>query len=143
MRPLYFLGIHNMFELHPQLAKDCIEVCDLQLCKVLLMNDQQYPWFILVPMKNDIKEVIDLTEAEQQLLWQESAKISHVLKDTFSPDKLNVAALGNMVPQLHVHHVARFTNDIAWPGPIWGVKPPVPYSADEIAKLKSSISAAV
>ena len=74
-----------MFELHPQLAKDCVEVCDLSLCKVLLANDSRYPWLILVPMKADIREVIDLSDAEQQLLWQESAKVSHALKALYRP----------------------------------------------------------
>lgn len=128
-----------MFELHPQLAKDCIEICDFELCKVLLMNDKQYPWFILVPQRADIRETIDLSEAEQQLLWQESAKMSHILKDVFSPDKLNVAALGNMVPQLHVHHIARFTTDAAWPAPVWGKHPAVPYTDEEISALKSKL----
>lgn len=129
-----------MFELHPQLAKDCIEICDFELCKVLLMNDKQYPWFILVPQRADIKETIDLSEQDQQLLWQESARISHILKDVFTPDKINIAALGNMVPQLHVHHVARFTTDIAWPAPIWGKHPAVPYSEEEINELKAALA---
>jgi diadenosine tetraphosphate (Ap4A) HIT family hydrolase len=132
-----------MFELHPQLAKDCIVVCDLPLCRVLLANDSQYPWLILVPMKNGIKEIIDLSEQEQQLLWQESAKISRILQSLYSPDKLNVAALGNMVPQLHMHHVARYTNDAAWPAPIWGVKPAVAYGEEKIEEIKGLIIALV
>ena len=128
-----------MFKLHPQLEKDCIHIGDLPLCRVLLANDQQYPWFILVPMKNDIKEIIDLSEAEQQQLWQESAKFSHILKSVYAPDKLNVAALGNMVPQLHIHHVVRFTDDAAWPAPIWGKLPAVVYDAAQIAAIKAKI----
>jgi diadenosine tetraphosphate (Ap4A) HIT family hydrolase len=106
---------------------------------VLLANDSQYPWLILVPMKNGIKEIIDLSEDEQQLLWQESAKISHILTALYSPDKLNVAALGNMVPQLHIHHVVRFTNDAAWPAPIWGQHPAVAYETDKIDQIKAAI----
>jgi diadenosine tetraphosphate (Ap4A) HIT family hydrolase len=129
-----------MFELHPQLAKDCIVVCDLPLCRVLLTNDKQYPWLILVPMKNGMKEIIDLSDAEQQTLWQESAKISRILQSLFQPDKLNVAALGNMVPQLHMHHIARFKTDAAWPAPIWGMHPAVAYSDEEIGQIVRSIN---
>lgn len=128
-----------MFELHPQLQKDCIEICDFELCKLLLCNDTQYPWFILVPMRAQIKEVIDLSEQEQQLLWRESAMLSHMLKSVFNPDKLNVAALGNMVPQLHVHHIVRYTTDAAWPAPVWGKFPAVPYSPQEIADLEKAL----
>lgn len=128
-----------MFELHPQLAKDSIHIGDLELCRVLLANDQQYPWLILVPMVADITEVIDLTPAQQQLLWQESAKVSLLLKSMYQPDKLNIAALGNVVPQLHVHHVVRFTDDKAWPAPIWGVHPAVPYELNQAEQIKNAI----
>lgn len=125
------------FLLAPELARDCIELVDWPLCKVLLMNDSQYPWFILVPRQAGLKESIDLTEQDQLVLMQESAKLSHLLKDVFSPDKLNVAALGNMVPQLHIHHIARFKNDAAWPAPVWGKHPAVPYENEQVAKLKA------
>jgi len=124
------------FTLAPELARDCIDVADWPLCKVLLMNDSQYPWFILVPRKAGLKESIDLTESEQVLLMQESAKLSHLLREVFSPDKLNVAALGNMVPQLHIHHIVRYTHDKAWPAPVWGKVPAIPYKDDQIKKLK-------
>lgn len=130
-----------MFNLHPQLEKDCIHIADLSLCRILLANDQQYPWFILVPMVNEISEIIDLSEAQQQQLWQESARFSHLLKAAYAPDKLNVAALGNVVPQLHIHHVARFTTDAAWPAPIWGKHPTVPYGAAQIEVIKREILA--
>ncbi|KTF11684.1 HIT domain-containing protein [Pseudoalteromonas sp. H105] len=125
------------FVLAPELARDCIDVADWPLCKVLLMNDSQYPWFILVPRKAGLKESIDLTESEQVLLMQESAKLSHLLRAVFSPDKLNVAALGNMVPQLHIHHIVRFKNDVAWPAPVWGKHSAVPYEDAQLEKLKS------
>lgn len=128
-----------MFELHPQLAKDSFHICDLELCRVLLANDQQYPWLILVPMVADITEVIDLTPEQQQLLWQESAKVSHLLKSMYQPDKLNIAALGNVVPQLHVHHVVRFVDDKAWPAPIWGALPAVPYGMNQAEQIKNAI----
>lgn len=124
------------FTLAPELAKDCIELTDWPLCKVLLMNDSQYPWFILVPRQAGLKESIDLSESDQLLLMQESAKLSHLLKDVFTPDKLNVAALGNMVPQLHIHHIARYKTDAAWPAPIWGKHPAVAYTQEQIAQLR-------
>ncbi|WP_404340948.1 HIT domain-containing protein [Pseudoalteromonas mariniglutinosa] len=125
-----------VFSLAPELARDCIELTDWPLCKVLLMNDSQYPWFILVPREADLKESIDLSEQQQIVLMQESAKLSHLLKQVFNPDKLNIAALGNMVPQLHIHHIARFKTDPAWPAPVWGRYPARPYSDQQIAKLK-------
>ncbi|NMM39977.1 HIT domain-containing protein [Pseudoalteromonas arctica] len=125
------------FSLAPELARDCIELADWPLCKVLLMNDSQYPWFILVPRKANLKEIIDLSESEQVLLMQESAKLSRLLKKVLNPDKLNVAALGNMVPQLHIHHIARYKTDVAWPAPVWGKYPAVPYSEEQLARLKA------
>ncbi|MEC8140272.1 MAG: HIT domain-containing protein, partial [Pseudomonadota bacterium] len=125
------------FSLAPELQRDCIELADWPLCKVLLMNDSQYPWFILVPRVAGVKEIIDLSEELQITLLQESGKLSKLLQQVFNPDKLNVAALGNMVPQLHVHHIARFTTDAAWPTPIWGKLPAVPYSDEQIAALKA------
>ncbi len=125
------------FSLAPELQRDCIELADWPLCKVLLMNDSQYPWFILVPRIAGVKEIIDLSEELQITLLQESGKLSKLLQQVFNPDKLNVAALGNMVPQLHVHHIARFTTDAAWPTPIWGKLPAVPYTDEQIAVLKA------
>ena len=125
------------FSLAPELQRDCIELADWPLCKVLLMNDSQYPWFILVPRVAGVKEIIDLSEELQITLLQESGKLSKLLQQVFKPDKLNVAALGNMVPQLHVHHIARFTTDAAWPAPIWGKLPAVPYTDEQIAVLKA------
>ncbi|WP_462176492.1 HIT domain-containing protein [Pseudoalteromonas gelatinilytica] len=125
------------FSLAPELQRDCIELADWPLCKVLLMNDSQYPWFILVPRVAGVKEIIDLSEELQITLLQESGKLSKLLQQVFNPDKLNVAALGNMVPQLHVHHIARFTTDAAWPAPIWGKLPTVPYTDEQIAVLKA------
>ncbi|MBE0419099.1 HIT domain-containing protein [Pseudoalteromonas nigrifaciens] len=128
---------HPTFELAPELKRDCIELADWPLCKVLLLNDSQYPWFILVPKKAGLKEIIDLSEDEQVTYLRESAKLSHLLMRVFNPDKLNVAALGNMVPQLHIHHIARFTSDAAWPAPVWGKHPAVPYEDEKIATIKA------
>lgn len=115
------------FELHPRLAADCHVLGDFPLCRLLLMNDSQYPWVILVPRRENLREVYQLGEADQQVLWRESARLSRVLMEIFAGDKLNIAALGNVVPQLHVHHVVRFISDAAWPGPVWGRVPPLDY----------------
>jgi diadenosine tetraphosphate (Ap4A) HIT family hydrolase len=112
-----------MFKLHPQLATDCIEVGDFPLSKLLMMNDVQYPWFVLVPRVEGITEIFQLGEVDQQRLWRESALISRLLSEVFAADKMNVAALGNVVSQLHVHHVVRYRNDVAWPAPVWGKLP--------------------
>ena len=132
-----------MFELDSRLHNDTFFVCDLTLCRVLLMNDKQFPWLILVPMRNNIAEIIDLPEQEQQTLLAESAKVSTVLQQVFSPYKLNVGALGNVVRQLHVHHVARFENDVAWPKPVWGNQAPVAYDDAEASAILSTLKQAL
>ncbi len=126
----------DKFELHPQLAADSLLLADWPLCQLRLSNDRQYPWFILVPRRAGIRDVIDLTDAEQEQLWWESRHLSVWLKSDYQPDKLNLAALGNMVPQLHLHHIARFNTDIAWPAPVWGKFPAQPYAAEEITLLQ-------
>ncbi|WP_334028530.1 HIT family protein [Alteromonas sp. P256] len=132
-----------MFELDSRLHNDTYFVCDLTLCRVLLMNDKQFPWLILVPMRNNIAEIIDLPEQEQQTLLAESAKVSNVLQQVFAPYKLNVGALGNVVRQLHVHHVARFENDVAWPKPVWGNQAPVAYDDAEASAILSTLKQAL
>jgi len=133
------------FVLHPQLEKDSELVTELLLCSVRLINDANYPWLILVPQVADICDVIDLSDVQQQTLWQESALVSRALKHLFTPDKLNVAALGNMVPQLHLHHIVRFQSDVSWPKPIWGQVPLMAYSDEQLAKpidlIKTEIEA--
>jgi len=133
----------KMFELDSRLHNDTFFVCDLTLCRVLLMNDKQFPWLILVPMRNNIAEIIDLPEQEQQTLLAESAKVSKVLQQVFSPYKLNIGALGNVVRQLHVHHVARFENDVAWPKPVWGNQAPVAYDDAEASAILSTLKQAL
>ena len=123
----------STFLLHPQLAQDTWLVTDLPLCRVLLMNETRYPWVILVPRRQDIREIHELTAMERQQLWQESDQVSRALMKLFKPDKLNIAALGNQVPQLHIHHIARFQTDAAWPAPVWGKFPPQAYTATEAA----------
>jgi diadenosine tetraphosphate (Ap4A) HIT family hydrolase len=116
-----------MFELHPNLQRDCIHVGDLPLCRVLLMNDTHYPWLILVPRRDHLRELHELNAEEQLQFLAESNTTAELLQSQFGAEKLNIAALGNMVPQLHIHHIARFSKDAAWPGPVWGVHPATPY----------------
>lgn len=118
-----------MFKLDSRLAADTAYVGDLELCQVLLMNDRQFPWLILVPMRAAVSEVTALSEAEQRVLWQESAHVSTVMQSLFQPDKMNIASLGNVVAQLHVHHIARYKTDVAWPHPVWGRQPAMAYPA--------------
>ncbi|HHU94658.1 MAG TPA: HIT domain-containing protein [Alcaligenaceae bacterium] len=109
-----------MYQLHPVLANDTFYVGKLSLCDVLLMNDSRYPWLILVPRLSDIREIYELSAQDQQQFWQESSWVAEKLAAYTQADKMNVAALGNMVPQLHQHIIARHTTDAAWPQPVWG-----------------------
>jgi diadenosine tetraphosphate (Ap4A) HIT family hydrolase len=115
------------FILDPRLDSDTMVLGCFALSRVLLMNDARYPWLILVPEKPDLAEIIDLSEPDQVQLMREIAAASQALKALFNPDKLNVGALGNRVRQLHVHVLARFVSDAAWPGPVWGVGQTQPY----------------
>jgi diadenosine tetraphosphate (Ap4A) HIT family hydrolase len=108
------------FTLHPQLAADTVPVGDLALSSVLLMDDARFPWFILVPRRVNASEMTDLSEEDAATLMSEMRIATHVMQGLAKPDKINVAALGNIVPQLHVHVVGRFRSDPAWPGPVWG-----------------------
>jgi diadenosine tetraphosphate (Ap4A) HIT family hydrolase len=122
----------NMFNLHPQLSIDCILIGDLPLCRVLLVNDKHYPWLILVPRKENIREIFQLRSDDQMSLMNESSGVARILDSHFEADKINVAALGNMVPQLHLHHIVRYRKDVSWPNPVWGTKPANPYSLEEV-----------
>jgi len=115
------------WSLHPKLAADTVNLGDLPLSRVLVMNDANYPWAILVPRRADITEVIDLDEAEQAQLMNEVTRVARALRVVTDCHKLNIAALGNAVPQLHVHVIARFRTDAAWPKPVWGAVPPLAY----------------
>ncbi len=108
------------FELHPQLAKDTTVIGHFPLCNALLHKDNAVPWVILVPKRANVKELHHLPMHDQRQFLSESQAVSQALEAIFIPDKLNMGALGNMVPQLHIHHIARFIDDVAWPGPIWG-----------------------
>jgi diadenosine tetraphosphate (Ap4A) HIT family hydrolase len=118
------------FQLDPRLDADTAFVCDAPLSRVLLMNDANYPWLILVPRRAELRELIDLSAEAQMRLWQEIARVSEVMRELFAPDKLNVAALGNVVAQLHVHVIARYEGDPAWPAPVWGRVPALAYASE-------------
>ena len=133
----------STFSLHPQLAKDTVWVTDLALCQVLLMNDAHYPWLILVPQVADLREIYQLNATQRQVLWEESDRVSKVLVQLFKPTKLNIAALGNMVPQLHIHHIVRFTTDVAWPAPVWGKVPAQSYSTEVLEQRVSQLREAL
>jgi diadenosine tetraphosphate (Ap4A) HIT family hydrolase len=122
-----------MFDLHPQLVKDCAIVGELSISKLLLMNDANYPWFVLVPMRPDKREWYELSDIDQQQLLREVNALAAFLQAETGALKINIGALGNMVPQLHVHVVARFQEDRAWPAPVWGKVPAVAYDADKFA----------
>jgi diadenosine tetraphosphate (Ap4A) HIT family hydrolase len=131
-------GLAKDWSLHPQLAHDTVPVGDLPLARTLLTNDANYPWLILVPRLPGLVELIDLEENAQVQLLGEIAATARALKSITQCDKLNIAALGNQVPQLHVHVIARRHSDPAWPKPVWGVKRSVPYEkAQQRAFLES------
>ncbi len=118
--------------LHPQLVRDTIELGDLALSRILIIKDANYPWLVLVPRRAGIVEIIDLDEGEQAQLMVEIARVGRALKSVTACDKLNIAALGNAVPQLHVHLIARRKTDKAWPRPVWGVAEPLNHGAAEL-----------
>ena len=132
-----------MATIHPQLAQDCVLLGKFTLCHLLLMRDANYPWCILVPDRADITEIHQLSETDQQQLLRESCLLSIAMESAFSPDKLNIAALGNVVPQLHLHHIGRYRTDAAWPAPVWGRVPARPYSEDELAAVVASLKSAL
>ena len=125
----------DMAELHPQLRQDCLLIGRFSLCRLLLMRDANYPWFILVPDREGISEIYQLSEADQVQLLRESSRLASVLAERFQADKLNIAALGNVVPQLHIHHVVRYRDDAAWPAPVWGRVPARPYTPEGSAAV--------
>jgi diadenosine tetraphosphate (Ap4A) HIT family hydrolase len=126
------------WSLHAQLAADTVPVCDLALSRLLAMNDANFPWLILVPRRVGVSEIIDLGD-EQSLLMDEISLVSRALKVETRCDKLNVAAIGNMVPQLHIHIVARRKDDAAWPKPVWGAIPRREYEADAMGRFVAAI----
>jgi diadenosine tetraphosphate (Ap4A) HIT family hydrolase len=123
------------FALDPRLAADTLPVGELPLSSVLLLNDARFPWFVLVPRLADAREITDLAEADAAALMSELRIATQVMLDLARPDKVNLGALGNVVPQLHVHVVGRFRSDPAWPGPVWGCGTAQPYPPHAAAAL--------
>ena len=127
------------WSLAPQLARDTVALGDLALSRLLIARDANYPWLILVPRRPGIVEIVDLAEDEQAELMSEIARASRALQAVTQCDKLNVAALGNAVPQLHVHVIARRKTDKAWPKPVWGVAPPLAYDDAELERFMQAL----
>ncbi|MDG1874036.1 MAG: HIT domain-containing protein [Mariniblastus sp.] len=130
------------FQLHPDLKRDGILIGKLTLCQVLLINDSAYPWFVLVPQRDNVRDTIDLTSEDYESLWSESRVLSKAIMKIFAGEKLNVAALGNITPQFHLHHVVRYSTDAAWPGPIWGKQPLTPYDSIEVENIRRMLAEA-
>ncbi|RDL42976.1 HIT family protein [Marinomonas piezotolerans] len=124
-----------MFELDPVLERDSIYVGDFSLCQLRLINNALAPWFILVPKRSGIEEIHHLQPADQMQLMAESCQLAETIQDVFAPDKLNVAAIGNKVRQLHLHHVARNEGDDCWPEPVWGRIQVQTYENSELARI--------
>jgi len=129
------------FQLHPRLEQDCITIGRFDLCRLLMMNDSQYPWFILVPERADLQEIYQLNKAERELLTEESSYLAENMAALYKADKMNIAAIGNIVPQLHIHHIVRYQVDKAWPAPVWGKFDAVPYTERQIADNLTRIKA--
>lgn len=132
------------WKLDPRLADDSHPVAQLPLCELRLMDDSHHPWLVLVPRVAGATELIDLPEDQQHALLREVTQASRILRERFAPDKLNVAALGNLVPQLHLHVIARYSGDIAWPRPVWGQAAMKPYTpealVERIATLREGLA---
>lgn len=128
------------FSLHPQLEADSILIRDLGLSQLRLHKQKTVPWLILVPRRPEIREIYELAAPDRTQLMEEIAQAARALDALYAPDKINIAALGNMVPQLHVHVIARFTSDPAWPKPIWGLLAPEPYDAEAIGLMKTKLN---
>lgn len=124
-----------MFELHPRLEQDCVAIGSFELCRLLLMNDSQYPWFVLVPQVHGLRELYQLSKPQQWQLNEESTYLAERLANLYQADKMNIAAIGNLVPQLHIHHIVRYQSDKAWPAPVWGKFPALPYTETQLADI--------
>ena len=127
------------FTLHPKLVDDTIEIGDLPVCRVLLMNDRQFPWLILAPRRANITELYQLKKNDLAQAQQESLLVSQVMMLHFNGERLNTGAIGNLVPQLHLHHIVRFKNDPVWPKPVWGNIKAIPYTNDELSDIKATL----
>lgn len=130
-----------VFTLDSRLQQDTLWLGDYPLCRLLLMNDAQYSWFILVPRCEDVSELFQLDATDQAQLWRETTALAEVLKDCFAADKMNVATLGNVVSQLHMHVIVRRRDDVAWPAPVWGRHPAQAYTPEQLVAIKARLRA--
>lgn len=128
-----------MFSLDSRLHQDTHVIGDFPLSRLLLSNDANYPWFILVPRREAISELFQLNDTDQFQLWQETTFLAQVLKEVYAADKMNVATLGNVVAQLHMHVIVRRTDDAAWPAPVWGKVAAKPYGVEQLAKVRAQL----
>lgn len=125
-----------VFVLDSRLQQDSLVLGDLALCRLLLSKDANYPWFILVPRRAEVSELFQLSVADQQQLWQETTRLAEALHGEFAADKMNVATLGNVVSQLHMHVVVRRRDDVAWPAPVWGKAPAIEYAPGQVEAIR-------
>ncbi|SFS27341.1 Diadenosine tetraphosphate (Ap4A) hydrolase [Pseudomonas sp. NFACC42-2] len=130
-----------VFALDQRLQQDTLVIGDFPLCRLLLSNDSNYPWFILVPRINGISEVFQLDVADQRILWKETTLLAQLLNEGLGADKMNIGALGNVVSQLHVHVIVRKRDDAAWPAPVWGKHPAQPYTEEQVAAIRVRLHA--
>ena len=128
-----------MFELHEKLAADTHSLGSSGLCEIRLMNDSTWPWVILVPKVEDVREIYELSKIQQIRLLGDASNLSEGMMQVFRGDRMNVAALGNMVPQLHIHLIVRHEGDPAWPGPVWGTQVPVPYTEEQLEAVRKKL----
>ncbi len=131
------------FTLHPRLAADTHWLAELELCQVRLMNDARFPWLVLIPRRAGVVEVDDLDDDDQVRLWREATALGHALKHALGGDKLNLATLGNQVPQLHFHVILRRRDDAAWPAPVWGFGEARPYTAAGLEEMRRQVGVLV
>ncbi|XKG77524.1 HIT family protein [Vreelandella aquamarina] len=131
------------FELDPRLEAETLPLADLPLCRALLMNDSRYPWVVLVPRMASVSEVFELGQEEQAQLWREATQLGAAMKEAFHGDKLNIATLGNVVSQLHIHLVVRYTDDASWPAPVWGNGAAKPYELAQQGERREQLLAQI
>ena len=131
------------FQLDPRLEAGSEWVADLALCTLRLKDDARFPWLLLIPRRSEITEIYDLPPEDQRLMWEETTRMGKVLMRVCGGDKLNLGALGNVVPQFHMHLISRREGDAAWPGPVWGVGTSEPYLPERLEEILSAIRAEV
>ncbi|WDY56855.1 HIT family protein [Pseudomonas sp. PSKL.D1] len=130
-----------MFEMDLRLQQDSLVLGEFSLCRLLLSKDANYPWFILVPKREGVSELFDLNQEDQAQLWKETTHLADVLKKAFNADKMNVATLGNVVSQMHMHVIVRHKTDAAWPAPVWGKVPAVEYAPGQVDAIRQRLRA--